>query len=129
MTNPLNKIAGYLPQVELVWLGGLKTMAGRLTFYVGFGNLLMIGAVAYQDSPPLQMIFPNVWAFYVGIGIALGAAAIMEYGLVYPSQLKFTKEQASRNERDPIYAKARRIEQNQKEILTAIDELEGDGSD
>lgn len=100
---------GLLPQIESYHLGGVKVIAGRLTFYVGFLNLIMLVPTAYNSSPTLRAVFPNVFVFAAFIIVILGVAAVFEYGIVYPSQLKFGKQQAAKNERDPIYGEVGRL--------------------
>lgn len=100
---------GLIPQIESYHLGGIKTIAGRLTFYVGFFNLVLIVPTAYNSVPTLQQWFPNVFAFGGVVTVLLAIAAIVELGVVYPSQLKFAKSQASKNERDPIYREVKRL--------------------
>lgn len=117
----LRKDEGPLPQVELRWLGGLKTIAGRLTFYRGTLAFLMLIPVAYNSSPTIQGMFPDVYWFAGAMVVLLGAAAVVEYSVVYPSQLLFNKAQASKNDRDPIYRKAK---QNERKLDRVLDRLE-----
>lgn len=94
---------GLLPQLEIYHLGGLKTIVGRLTFYVGFFNLVLLVPTAYNSSPTLRAVFPSVFVFASLILLLLGIAMVLEFAVVYPSQIKFNKEQSAKNLRDPIY--------------------------
>lgn len=118
----LRQDEGPLPQVELRWLGGLKTIAGRLTFYRGILTFLMIIPVAYNSSPTIRGVFPSVFWFAGVMMFLLGVAAVIEYSVVYPSQLLFNKAQASKNDRDPIYRKAK---QNEQKLDRVLDQLDG----
>lgn len=115
---------GPLPQFELRWLGGLKTIAGRLTFYRGTLAFLMLIPVAYNSSPTIQGIFPSVFWFAGAMVVLLGAAAVVEYSVVYPSQLLFNKAQASKNDRDPIYRKAKENEEKLDRVLDHLESIE-----
>lgn len=117
---------GPLPQVELRWLGGLKTIAGRLTFYRGLLTFLMIIPVAYNSSPVIQAWFPSVFWFAGAMGFLLAVAAVIEYTIIYPSQLLFNKAQASKNDRDPIYREAKQNGQQLARVLDRLDDLEDD---
>jgi len=119
--NLIERIASNLPQVELQWLGGVKTIAGRLTFYRGMLTFLMIIPVAYE-SAAVQSLFPTLFSFMAAMGLALAFAAVAEYGIIYPSQIKFNKSQAAKNDRDPIYERTRRIEAQVDDIKAELGE-------
>ncbi|NLV14364.1 hypothetical protein [Haloarcula argentinensis] len=119
--NVIERVATRLPQVEVQWLGGLKTIAGRLTFYRGFLTFLMIIPVAYE-SAIVKSVFPTLWSFVAAMAGALGLAAIAEYGIIYPSQIKFNKSQAAKNDRDPIYERTRRIESQLEDVKASLDD-------
>lgn len=123
MTNMFKNIAAWLPQIEVQWLGGLKTIAGRLTFYRGLLTFLMLIPVAYE-SEPVRALFPSLLSFMAVMGLALAGAAVAEYGVIYPSQIQFQKAQAAKNDRDPIYERTRNIEQRVDEIAERLDEKE-----
>jgi len=113
-----------VPQVEFRWLGGLKTIAGRLTFYRGMLSFLMLIPAAWQLSPFIQNIFPTVWLFTAFLFVCLAIAAVLEYGVIYPSQIRFNKAQSAKNDRDPIYQRARQADEKTEEILERLDEIE-----
>lgn len=116
----------HVPQLELSWLGGVKTILGRLTFYRGILTFLMLIPVAYNSSPRLQSVFPTIWGFFLALAVLLGIAAIAEYSVIFPSQLKFNKSQAARNGRDPIYQQNQEILNEMDRLQQRIDELEDD---
>lgn len=121
--NPVDRIAARIPQIELQWLGGLKTIAGRLTFYRGILTFAMLIPVAYE-SALVQSVFPSLLAFSGFLFGILGVAAIIEYAIIYPSQIRFNKAQSAKNDRDPIYRESRQAREQTDELLDRIDELE-----
>jgi hypothetical protein len=115
-----------LPQLEYRWLGGIKTILGRLTFYRGTLTFAMIIPVAYQDTAFLQALFPNVGWFALGLLAVLGVAGIVEYAIVYPSQIKFNKGQAARNGRDPIYQQVTALREDIDELEDRLEDVSDD---
>lgn len=115
---------GPLPQVELRWLGGVKTILGRLTFYRGTLTFLMIIPVAYNSSPVLQGWFPSVFVFGAFMAFVLACAGVVEYSIIYPSQILFNKAQSAKNGRDPIYEKCEKLEDRQQEVLDRLEEMD-----
>lgn len=121
--NPVDRIASKIPQVELQWLGGVKTIAGRLTFYRGILTFVMLIPVAYE-SAIVQSLFPSLLVFSTFLFGLLAIAAVLEYGIIYPSQILFNKAQSAKNDRDPIYRESREAREQADEILERLDELE-----
>lgn len=119
--NLLETFAARLPQFEIRWLGGIKTIAGRLTFYRGMLTFLMLIPVAYESNA-VQSLFPSLLSFVAAMTLALGIAAIAEYGVIYPSQIEFQKSQAAKNDRDPIYERTRNIETRVEQIAEQLPE-------
>lgn len=115
----IRRLAARLPQVEVGWLGGLKTIAGRLTFYRGILTFLMLIPVAY-NAPLVQQFFPTLWLFAAALFGVLAVAAVVEYAVIYPSQLTFQKRQAARNDRDPIHKRVRELQDQQQELLDVM---------
>jgi len=113
---------GPLPQLEFRWLGGVKTILGRLTFYRGTLTFAMIIPVAYSDTPFLQQVFPNVFWFGFGLLGILTVAGVVEYSIIYPSQIKFNKGQAARNGRDPIYQQVTALREDIDDLEEQLEE-------
>jgi len=103
-----------LPVGVLRYIGGLRTYAARLNFFLGVPNTLMIAVLFYRDSALIQTYVPSVyhWMAIILLGVVPAAVAV-DRVLLHPAQIIYDQHQNGRENRSPNY---RETMQNQREL-------------
>ena len=111
-----------LPAAALQWIGGLRTYAARVQFFLGVPNTLMIGVLFYNDSPLIQSIVPTVyhWVAIILFGVVPAAIAV-DRVLLHPAQIAYNAHQHGDEGRSPNY---RETMANQRKIEALHDRLD-----
>lgn len=113
-----------LPTAPLQWIGGLRTYAARVQFFLGVPNTLMIGVLFYNDSPLIQSYVPTVyhWVAIILFGVVPAAVAV-DRVLLHPAQIIYNQHQNGDEARSPNY---RETMENQRKIEQLHDRLDNE---
>lgn len=111
-----------LPESVLRWVGGVRTYAARINFFLGVPNTLMIGVLFYGDSTLVQSIFPTVFHWVAFILFAVVPAAIaLDRVVLHPAQIIYNQHQNGHENRSPNF---RETMENQRRIDAIHDRLD-----
>jgi len=114
-----------LPTTALQWIGGLRTYAARVQFFLGVPNTLMIGVLFYNDSPLIQSVVPTVyhWVAIILFGIVPAAIAV-DRVLLHPAQIIYNQHQNGDEGRSPNYRETMENQRRIEALHDRLDELE-----
>lgn len=101
-------------QIRVKYIGGLKTLISRCTFYIGILNFLMLAATSYTVVVKGIIDVP-FWVFLLGMVVVVLVAMIFEYTIMLPSELSFTNWQTYEHD-NPIRRDLEEIKEKLKEI-------------
>lgn len=97
------------------FIGGLKELLARVTFYISILNFLMIIATTYYTTVRHLYSIP-FWMFFLALAVILVVAMVVEYTIVLPSQIAFLNWQA--------YTHDNPIRRDLEKIMARLDEIE-----
>ena len=114
-----------LPTAALQWIGGLRTYAARVQFFLGVPNTLMIGVLFYNDSPLIQSVVPTVyhWVAFILLGVVPAAIAV-DRVLLHPAQIIYNQHQNGDEGRSPNYRETMANQRKIEAVHDRLDELE-----
>lgn len=112
----------YLPDSLMLWIGGFRTYAARINFYLGIPNTLMIGVLFYHQSAIAQSLFPTVyhWVGFILLVVVPGAVFTDRF-LFHPAEITYNAHQGARENRNPVYRELVKVSEQ-------LDRLEGSGN-
>ena len=118
MSSITSQADDYLPTSVLRYVGGMRTYAARINFFLGVPNTLMIGVLFYGDSKLIQSVFPTVfhWVGFV-LFVAVPMAVVVDRVLLHPAQIVYNAHQSSHTNRNPTY----RLVQDNNQRLQALE--------
>ncbi len=105
------------------FIGGLKELLARVTFYISILNFLMIIATTYYTTVRHVYDIP-FWLFFLILAAIVFVAMIVEYTIVMPSQIAFLNWQAYTHD-NPIRKDLERVMSKLEEIEKKLGEKEG----
>lgn len=118
-----SKIDRYIPEQKNTsqYIGGLKELFGRTSFYVTMINFLLLIVTAYYTT--IRFIIPISFLVFLTIVIILVCVAMLvEYVVILPSSVVFQNHQA--------YKHSNPLKDDIKLILNRLDDIENKlGSD
>lgn len=120
--NPPQVDAWVSPRT-LRYLGALKRQSGRSRFYVSFAQFSMIAVLFYNDSAAVQGLFPSIWSWALTLVAFGGLLMVVDYIVVFPSEITYSQGQAARENRNPTF---REVRENGRKLDQLIDEQEGE---
>jgi hypothetical protein len=93
-----------LPTRTMQLIGGLRTYAARMQFFLGVPNTLMIGVLFYNDSALIQSVIPTVyhWVAIILFGV-VPAAVALDRVILHPAQIIYQSHQVDESGRSPNY--------------------------
>jgi len=112
-------------------LGGIKTLIERSMSYVTVINFGLIAITAYHTT--IHPIFPAIpfWGFFASLAIFVLGVIILEYIVVYPSEITFLAHQTWKEERNPMFGEIKVIKKeltaqnaSDKAILEKLEKIE-----
>ena len=112
-------------------IGGVKTQLERSWFYISIINFGLIAITAYHTT--IHPIFPAIpfWGFFALLGIIALSVVILEYVIVYPSEVAFAAHQVWKEKRNPLFREIKVIKKelttqkaDSKEILEKLEKIE-----
>jgi len=107
----------WIPKQKRVskFIGGLKELLGRVTFYISAMNFLMLAVTAYYTTIRhfLPVSFP---VFFLMLVIVVVVAMIIEYTIVMPSQIAFINWQ--------VYTHENLIRRDLEKVMKKLEEIE-----
>lgn len=80
-------------QKRVRYIGALKTLLSRSTFYISILNFAMLAGTSYVIVVKGIIDIP-FWIFLLGVSCLLMAAMIFEYAVMLPSETAFLNWQA-----------------------------------
>lgn len=86
-------------------LGGVLCLISETMFLYSVANFLMISNMYFNDSPAAQSLFHSYLLFFIFICSCGFVGMMFAYIFIIPSKYKFTAEQSTRDNRNPIYNK------------------------
>lgn len=98
--------------------GGLKELIGRVMFYAGIINFILIMITAYHTSIKDIMPIP-FWIFFLVLSVGLSILMIFEYIIILPSSISFSNRQSYKHDnpvRDDINKILKKLEGIEKDI-------------
>lgn len=113
----LKQADSYIPTSLLRYIGGLRTYAARLNFFLGIPNSIMISILFYNSSPIAQSIFPSVfyWVGFISF-VFIPTVVFTDRFLLHPAQITYQAHQNSKTNRNPIYEKVEETNKIIKEM-------------
>lgn len=114
-----------LPKQAMLWVGGLRTYAQRVQFFLGVPNTLMIGVLFYNDAPALQNVFPSVfhWVGFL-LGVVVPAAIVVDRAVLHPAQIIYNQHMNGRENRSPNFRETMENQRRIEELHEKFDELQ-----
>jgi hypothetical protein len=93
-----------LPTRTMKVIGGLRTYAARMQFFLGVPNTLMLGVLFYNDSALIQNYVPTVyhWVAIILFGV-VPAAVALDRVILHPAQIIYQSHQVDSSGRSPNY--------------------------
>lgn len=112
-----------IPKQWMRWIGGLRTYAARLNFFLGVPNTLMIGVLFYNDTAALQAVFPTIfhWIGFLLLAVVPSAIAVDRI-LLHPAQIIYNQHQNGRENRSPNYRETMRTKRSVQRVHDRLDE-------
>lgn len=110
-------------------IGGARMFVSRIGIWIGFLNWIMLSRVFWSDSELIQHIFLNsYWLFlFLGLGSLLFVALLLEWVVMYPSEIRFSHYQWAKGGRSPLYSEIvetrKIVSKLEKEIFELRQEL------
>jgi len=113
----------WIPKQRMVgrFIGGLKELLARVTFYISILNFLMIIATTYYTTVRHVYDMP-FWQFFLILATIVVVAMIFEYTIVMPSQIAFLNWQAYTHD-NPIRKDLEKVMAKLEEIEKEIEKL------
>ena len=97
------------------FIGGLKELFGRTSFYITVINFMLLIVTAYYTTIRDFVNMPFIWFFAI-IMLILGFAMFIEYVYILPSSMIFQNSQSYKHENP--------LKDDIKLILNRLDEIE-----
>ena len=97
------------------FLGGVKELLSRVTFYVSILNFLMLAVTAYHTTIRYFLPLP-FWVFFATLAVIVVVAMIFEYTIVLPSQIAFLNWQ--------VYTHDNPVRKDLERIMAKLEEIE-----
>ncbi|MDK2876176.1 MAG: hypothetical protein PWQ22_586 [Archaeoglobaceae archaeon] len=117
----------WIPKQKRVgrFIGGVKELLARVTFYISILNFLMIIVTTYYTT--IRHIY-NIpfWVFFATLAVIVIVAMVFEYTIVLPSQIAFLNWQAYTHD-NPIRKDLEKIMSKLEEIEKLVKEKESGG--
>lgn len=112
-----------VPKEWMRWIGGLRTYAARLNFFLGVPNTLMIGVLFYNDTVVLQSVFPTIfhWVGFLLLVVVPSAIGI-DRVLLHPAQIIYNQHQNGRENRSPNYRETMETKRRVQRLHDRLDE-------
>lgn len=104
-----------LPQFRFKWIGALKELVSRSTFYISMMNFVMLAITAYYTTIRHFVHIP-FYVFFIALLIIWGSALVFEYMVVLPSQIAFMNVQ--------IYEHNNLIRRDLEKVIKKLNEIE-----
>lgn len=79
-------------QKRIRYIGALKTLLARSTFYISIVNFAMLAGTSYVIVVKGIIDIP-FWIFLLAISLVIGIAMVFEYVIMMPSEIAFTNWQ------------------------------------
>jgi len=104
------------------FLGGVKELLSRVTFYVSILNFLMLAVTAYHTTIryflplPFWVLPLPFWVFFATLAVIVVVAMIFEYTIVLPSQIAFLNWQ--------VYTHDNPVRKDLERIMAKLEEIE-----
>lgn len=112
-------------------IGGVRMFISRIGIYLAFINWVMISRIFWSDSEIIRHVFlGSYWLFlFLGLGGVVFVALLIEWVVMFPSEIRFSQYQWAKGDRSPLYseiAETRKIVSRlEKEISELRRELRG----
>ena len=107
------------------FIGGIKELLGRVTFYISMMNFLMLAATAYYTT--IRHFLPiSFWIFLAILVAIVITAMILEYTVILPSQIAFMNWQIYTHE-NPIRKDLEKVMAKLEEIERVLEEIKSGG--
>ena len=97
------------------FIGGVKELLGRVTFYISLLNFLMLAVTSYYTTIQHIVQIP-FWTFFAMLMTVVLAAMILEYTIILPSQIAFLNWQ--------VYTHDNPIRRDLEKIMSKLEEIE-----
>lgn len=111
-----------IPVPVMSVLGGVRTYAARLNFFLGVPNTLMIAVLFYNDAPLIQSVIPTVYHWVaIIVFVVVPCAFAIDRVLLHPAQIVYNQHQNGHEDRSPNY---RETMENQRQIEALHDRLD-----
>jgi|AKVG01.1.fsa_nt_gi hypothetical protein len=112
-----------LPTRTMQVIGGLRTYAARMQFFLGVPNTLMIGVLFYNDSALIQSYVPTVyhWVAIILFGV-VPAAVLVDRVILHPSQIIYQSHQVDSPGRSPNYQVTVETREAVRDLQQQLDE-------
>lgn len=111
---------GVIPQIEpgpiARRLGGVYQLVQRSGVPIRILNTGMLGSVLWSTSPMVREVFPNIFALYAALFVAVACYMVVDLSVILPFQQGFSRHQGERAERSPL-------KQDTEQALDRIDEV------
>ena len=107
-------------KVSSFW-GGIKSVVGSVTFYVGILNFLLLLVTAYNTTLKYYISLP-FWVYLVLMISALFIIGVIEYLWIIPSAVVFSNQQAWKHD-NPVREDLKVIKDKISELENKIDNL------
>ncbi len=80
-------------QKRIRYIGAIKNILARSTFYISMLNFAMLAATSYAVVVKKVILIP-FWIFFLLLLIGIGAMMIFDYTIMLPSETSFINWQA-----------------------------------
>lgn len=105
----------HLPTRGLAYLGAVKQLASRSSWYTGKLKFLFIADIGYHAIPWVGDLGLSEPEFLAVIGVFWGLTIALEYFLMWPAEIIFLRVHGEDPNRSPV-------RQDTQEILRRLDE-------
>ncbi len=122
-----NNLRRLIPrQMELSGaIGGMRMFVSRIGIYLAFINWVMISRIFWADSEVIRYVFlGSYWLFlFLGLGGVVFVALLIEWVVMFPSEVRFSQHQWAKGDRSPLYSEIAETRETVARLEKEISEL------